>query len=838
MPDRSEFEKLFHCLTQIERPFEWQWDLFQRFLCNDLPPRLSLPTGLGKTSVMHIWLLALAWEAVNRPKQRALPTRLVWVVDRRVVVDQATTEAENLARRLEDASPDDQIRRALKNISLSGDTDGVLAVSTLRGQRADNRAWSLDPSRPAIIVGTVDMVGSRLLFSGYGDSRRRRGLNAGLLGQDALIVNDEAHLTPAFARLLEGLRDLSSGQRTLRTMLLSATPRDAQGPAFPGNLDTDLTNALFAQRYRAVKRLHLHQHDEPKKEIEKLALEPDRRTLVFVRSPTDARRLAATIENRHKGIRVPLLTGMQRGWERDQLLNDPVVPRFLKKDTQPQGGDPCWLVATSAGEVGIDMSSDRLITDLDTADHLLQRFGRLNRFGEAEGAAHVVYSEKQVTGDKDNPIRLRMTLEYLKTLNDVSPESLWKHPPPAAALSAVSHTAPLLPWHIDVWSMTSINANEWPGRPAVSFWLRGDEEDSPPETFVAWRRDIKDLADPRNDVPVNDLEDVFDCYPVLAHERLKQYTETLCEALKKSTYLDKPAILVAADGDVLVDSIGSLLDESDRFRYATLVLPPGVGYLDRNGMVDWSRPTDRLSTEDLVRYDVADLEGTRQRFRVNPSDEPPNPDLRLRCTIEIPSEEETGEGTRWIYFVGPVKKHVPVADLLLVDHWRHVASLAADLVLRLGLGDRLAHVFGWAAEWHDSGKDRPCWQRAAGNWNGRPALAKSSRFSGRMLGGYRHELGSVLDAQKQLRDDFSSEERDLALHLIATHHGWARPHFPAHSYDKAAYRSSERAALECTRRFGRLHRRHGAWGLAYLEAIFRCADAMASAGSSELPPNA
>src|SRR5262249_16453414 len=155
----------------------------------------------------------------------------------------------------------------------------------------------------------------------------------GLLGQDTLIVNDEAHLTPAFARLLEGLRDLSSGQHTLRTMLLSATPRDAQGPAFPRNLDTDLTNGLFAQRYRAVKRLQLHQNDEPKKEIEKLALEPHRRTLVFVRSPTDARRLAATIENRHKGIRVPLLTGMQRGWERDQLLNDPVVQRFLKKDT-------------------------------------------------------------------------------------------------------------------------------------------------------------------------------------------------------------------------------------------------------------------------------------------------------------------------------------------------------------------------------------------------------------------------------------------------------------------------------------------------------------------------
>ena len=47
------------------------------------------------------------------------------------------------------------------------DPAGV-TVSTLRGKFADNHAWNLDPSRPAIIVGTVDMIGSRMLFAGYG----------------------------------------------------------------------------------------------------------------------------------------------------------------------------------------------------------------------------------------------------------------------------------------------------------------------------------------------------------------------------------------------------------------------------------------------------------------------------------------------------------------------------------------------------------------------------------------------------------------------------------------------------------------------------------------------
>src|SRR6185312_1747400 len=78
-----------------------------------------------------------------------------------------------------------------------------LAVSTLRGQLADNREWLEDPTAPAIVVGTVDMIGSRLLFEGYGVSRRMRPVHAGLVGADALIVLDEAHLVPSFEAMIQ-----------------------------------------------------------------------------------------------------------------------------------------------------------------------------------------------------------------------------------------------------------------------------------------------------------------------------------------------------------------------------------------------------------------------------------------------------------------------------------------------------------------------------------------------------------------------------------------------------------------------------------------------------------
>jgi CRISPR-associated endonuclease/helicase Cas3 len=839
------FRRDFANLTGIPAPFAWQEELFARLVDSDIPQRIDLPTGAGKTSVMAIWLLALAAQA----KQGApdLPRRLVWVVDRRVVVDQATEEADRLANQLGAPALTDVATALAKLCYGLAPDDNPLAVSTLRGEREDNREWSANPTRPAVIVGTVDMIGSRLLFSGYGDSRRRRALHAGLLGQDALIVNDEAHLTPAFAALLAHLGGRTGGECPMRHVLLSATQRESGAGTFPVGLDADLCDprSEFARRYRAVKRLHiLPPAAKPRDEIGNLALKPDRRTLVFTRSPEDARSLAAAIEKENKGARVRLITGVQRGYERDKLLGDEIVRRFLSKDPPAADAPPCWIVATSAGEVGINLSSDRLITDLDTADHLLQRFGRLNRFGETKGEAHVIYSAKQLAGEQNQAGRLKATLGYLHSLRrDVSPAKLRQQPPPPEAMSREPNRAPLLPWLIDAWSLTCIDAGDWPGRPAVASWLHGEEEAAPPETHVAWRDDVADLAG--NSISPTDLEDVFDCFPVLAHERLKQYTRKLCDDLREPGYKNSPAILISADGEIHASSLGQLLDDTERFRYATLLLPPGVGYLDDNGMVDWSKPTGNLTPEQLARYDVADNvpdpQRKRRHIRVAPGEREPDTGLRCRCRIEIPAatgEDATEESATWLYFSGPQRGQAKQAPQLLADHQQRVTAIAAELAQRLGFDERLVHVFAWAAEWHDTGKDRPVWQRAAGNHNGGPPLAKCGSLKARMLDGYRHELGSLLDARDRLPADFTPQERDLALHLIAAHHGWARPHFPKRAFDKIAFRRSGEAALETARRFGRLQRRYGAWGLAHLEAVFRSADAIASADAPELSANA
>jgi CRISPR-associated endonuclease/helicase Cas3 len=97
-----------------------------------------------------------------------------------------------------------------------------------------------------------------------------------------------------------------------------------------------------------------------------------------------------------------------------------------------------------------------------------------------------------------------------------------------------------------------------------------------------------------------------------------------------------------------------------------------------------------------------------------------------------------------------------------------------------------------------------------------------------LLGRYRHELGSLLEADRD-PDIQNHAERDLILHLIAAHHGRARPHFEPDAFDNERFRTdqNEAAAHEVMRRFGRLQQRFGRWGLAWLESLLRCADALA-----------
>ncbi len=797
-------------------------------------------------------------------------------------MDQSTAEAERLRIRL--AEPRARhLRDALDALSALS-AEHPLAISTLRGEFADNAAWRRDPSRPAIIVGTVDMVGSRLLFSGYGCGSRSQPLHAGFLGQDALLVHDEAHLEPAFQSLLTTIAEEQSRSgepRPLAVLALSATGRT---PADFTLCEADLGHAVVQRRLHAKKRLQLHAVDDRKDLPDRIAAkagELSGKVLVFLSSVEHAEKCAQALRKTNRQG-VATLIGTMRGAERDELVTNPVFARFLPQppaEVRVQEGT-VFLVATSAGEVGIDISADHLVTDLPPYDALAQRLGRVNRYGEADAEVHVYSELKEVTkpkpkgeepkpgaGDgapcgeaesktrpegageasddeedkprkrKDEYDRARRDTQALlgrlplraDGLRDASPSALRALPREECVQAstpqpAIHHVDALL---FDRWSYTTIT-DPLPGRPAVAEWLHGVAEWEPPRTSVAWRSEVAWLTGEH--LGRERLDDFLADYPLRSRETLSDITSRVVKQLEKVAARDRDGVqcawLVRYDRPAEIVKLAELVSRYDSkrnptFDDATVVLAPQAGGLNA-GLLDGAAEFDPA-----LRYDLGPKETERL---VHESEEAPDAPAGMRLVRSVKRGLDEDDVLWWHLYANSQRadddgSRTSRKELLLADHLQRTEAWAARIARCLALPDAEQRALARAGRVHDLGKRRRVWQRSIRRFK-EPALAKGPMQPAE-LGHYRHELGSLHDG------DFSgldAEATDLALHVIAAHHGRARPHFPPVECYDPELRDDVVAALvrEVPLRFDRLRRRYGRWGLAWLESILRAADALGS----------
>lgn len=216
-----------------------------------------------------------------------------------------------------------------------------------------------------------------------------------------------------------------------------------------------------------------------------------------------------------------------------------------------------------------------------------------------------------------------------------------------------------------------------------------------------------------------------------------------------------------------------------------------------------------------------------------------------RCSVLLAGGLSGGDSAQRSieYRIAKGEAREPGVCVPLSEHNSAVSAVAGRMANSLALGNERTGAVTLAALLHDLGKARAVWQRYANNANIDVPIAKSDRYGHwKMLGGYRHEFGSLLDAAADARVAALDEHsRDLVLHLIASHHGWARPHFEPSHFDRGDLtnpRSTvecERAAAAAMQRFARLQQRFGRWGLAWLESVVRCADAEASATIAVAP---
>jgi len=508
-------------------PFPWQAMLAKQVSAGPWPEVLDLPTASGKTACMDIAVYALAAQADRRPDERTAPRRVWFVVDRRIVVDEAFERASRLAMRLAQATsgPLREVADRLRNLS---GTECPLAVGRLRGAALQDDGWVRIPSQPAVITSTVDQVGSRLLFRGYGHSLLTAPVFAGLAANDSLIILDEAHCAVPFLETLRAIRRYRDRPwceepipAPFAVVTMSATPPPGVSPGavFPGQHRGEaLKDPRLEQRFRTPKPAVLvtvgdRQRDggdplvaEAAERARRFVAESRRRVAVMVNRVRTAELIARRLfELYGQEIEIVLLTGRLRPMERDDLVEQ--WERYLRADRPETYERPIIVVTTQCLEVGADFSFDALVTECASLDALRQRFGRLARLGCEEPAPAVILIRKR-DADSQRPdwlygegltrtwrwlqgeaertastdLRIDMGVEAL--------ESRLKASGDLDGLLAPRPRAPvLLPAHLDLLSQTAPAAHP---EPDLSLFLHGRA--SAPDVLVAWRCDL----DPQN----------------------------------------------------------------------------------------------------------------------------------------------------------------------------------------------------------------------------------------------------------------------------------------------------------------------------------------------------
>lgn len=947
----DQFPEFFQAIHGYP-PFRWQTRLCEQVHRDrSWPELIDLPTSSGKTAVLDISIFLLALEAGELPANRISRLRTVFIVDRRLVVDEAELRVAKIAKALRNPNQSAILQEMAERL-LSFGGEAPLKHSKMRGGMYHDDTWADRPNQPLVCLSTVDQVGSRLLFRGYQVTPAQRPIHAGLLANDSRLFIDEAHLSNPFLDTLSRIRQKAnrSWMPGFDFIQMTATPREGVTNVFRLDPAIDLQDAPLADRIRASKPARL---EEPKsfesdaiRTARELAKQKDLRVIAVVVNRVDsAREIFEGLQGKDQREAV-LLTGRIRPWDREKVLKDHLD--HLKSRSESQ--KPYFVVATQTVEVGADLDFHALVTEAASIDALRQRFGRLNRLGLRNSAPAVILKRKLKQVDPIYGNHLDHTWEWLQRNAQNSTidfgvdalNTLLAATPPAdrASLTPTRESGPVITRaHWDAWVQT--NPSPEPD-PDVAPFLHGKSALEAADISVVWRTDLSfDGFQEDDKSAVRERLDRIALAPPSTLEALP----LPIGAVRRWLGLEKKAAEIAdVEGQSVESEIGRTLrpfvvwQGPEDSLIATSGLRPGsviVVPCDYGGCDQWGwAPASRDTVSDIGNEVMMQSAG-RRVLRLLPSllasssagSVPESPqeqspqqlldayrravdeqdadeeeriqaqilDLAVRqyssevadwkLSLDLPlgvlllredKRRQTARGTE----VGSREDQSNEDDLAsfgqgavtLHNHVEGVVEHVAAIAEKCGIPPELRQTLIVAAKLHDTGKADERFQAllhlASGTHQeadprGDPSqlLAKSGGppISGRRFqklrktsgcpDKFRHEFLSVALAENSGLLN-TTQDPDLTLYLIGTHHGHGRAMAPwwrdpdpvpvAVKTDGETIAANSGSALRFatidsnwTRKFWLLIERYGPWGLAYLETILRRADCLQSAWESE-----
>ncbi|MFR9753499.1 type I-U CRISPR-associated helicase/endonuclease Cas3 [Nocardia sp. 004] len=841
----------FHEGLYGAEPFPWQQALADRVAGEGWPDTIDIPTGLGKTRTITVALWHLASQ-IAHGGPRTAPLRILHVVDRTTIVDQTHQDL----RIMYDALHGEGDGAVAAAAAVLREVFGTpLVIGKIHGGAADDGEW-IAVDKPTVVTMTAHQAVSRALFRGFGVSAGMAPVHAALLGVDSLILLDEPHLSVAALSTLRAMKDLQQphpvGVPTGRTVQIGATVAPIEGGAVHRITDADRAHPVASKRLVASKTLSLHRCSGSDKSTIDTIIRVARTELAATESPVvvvvntvDAARRIHTALTSGRSPAVAnqdslLVTSRIRKYERKHLdgrLTDDLLPRLL--------------VATQTVEAGIDFSASVLITEICDWQAWMQRLGRLNRRGEFDTAtAHVVVPETPRPGTKavygEGPATaLAAILTDLGDGADLSPRSLAEF---AAAHSqqVQQATRPMPPVPTLIRELLPTIAHSRPAPAAdlpVQRYITGvPDTDRVTDVTVLWRhtldselaRRMPPVAEETVTVPLAAVNALIAARvphgkprePVVADE-----AESAPDTTTSTWFIDRtrpPAALIF-DGTAWVGAYS----HRDITAGTTVILPSHIGGHDNTGFHSasttpvadlsallrwqsgqwWHADRDSLPTLgiDLHDIDLHQLAGLGDR----------HPDEIDELLPQLLPEDLLGPVQYGQVTDAGVWLRAPVEErdrqlVPLDEHAAQVANETDTAAGKVGLDSETTMLLVKAAYHHDDGKREPFFQAALGAAPGDLPLAKlapGATFRRSLVPeGWRHESASLARNPE--------EAHPLVRHVIAAHHGWARPLLPPAQGPDQAQPTADT--------FAQLNNQYGIWGLAWLETVMRLADHRAS----------
>ena len=682
----------------------------------DLPTLLRIPTGAGKTEAAVLAWLYRRFEHSSQNVRESAPRRLVYCLPMRTLVEQTVERIEGWLANL--------------------DMTGSVGLVTIMGGEPPTK-WYLEPEKPFIIVGTQDMLLSRALNRGYGNSTGMWPVEYGLLNNDCLWVMDEVQLMAnglPTSTQLAGLRRKLETFGPTQSMWMSATVRpewlatvDHPSPSDPQVLELgpdDMANPNLEKRHHARKTVA---------------------EAAGISGSGYVRDIAKFIKEKHKTgtLTLVILNTVERAQEVYRTLNNPrldaetalVHSRFRASDREQKqkaitaaldtSGPGIVVVATQAVEAGVDISAQTLITELAPWPSMVQRFGRCNRTGQDEPGEifWVDMGERSQDTAPYAPEDVAPARERMKALEGKSagPSALEAL---ADGIEELDHLTVIR--RRDVMGLFDTTPDLSGSYLDVSQYVRGTDER---DVSVFWRN-VPSEGQPLDSEPKPRHSETVSVPIGGQSGRPKGIRNYLEDARRKAWVWD------------FLDDRWREVQAREIYPGMSLMLDAAQGgYLPDVG---WS-PTVMSPVEPVPRY--AEL-------------------------FEIEDGQSSDPGSTSLR-----------RPVILSDHCRHVEDAVKTILNELAGWPTEPAIYDAvkvAALYHDAGKAHPVFQRMMQDvpkGGELPAdacpLAKSSNSRKNERRHFRHELGSAL-AVLEHAGSLDQRSRDLAAYLAAAHHGKVR----------------------------------------------------------------